>query len=112
MGDGIPYCATLNLHSDIDGVFERVDFSSVLEKYIIRKNIYKKPGDEVNYFANAANTLGIVFFRFPDRETMMGIGNNMNKYANICILGGDSLNEYTTTTDMYVAYVQEGRWAA
>ncbi|MEY8434000.1 ATP-grasp domain-containing protein [Lachnospiraceae bacterium 48-42] len=89
IGDGIPCYATLNIHSDRKGIFERIEFSSEIEQYIIRKNIYKKAGDEVNYFANAANALGIIFFKFPDERTMIEIEENMNKYVQI-VLQGDN----------------------
>ena len=88
MNDGQPYYATLNLHSDRDGTFQDVEFSSELEKYILKKSIYKKPGNEVRCFANAAYALGIVFFRFPDQETMISIEEHMNEHVRI-ILQGD-----------------------
>ena len=83
MIDGKPFFATLNLHSSRNGLFDRIEFSSELKKYIIRKNVYKKPGDEVNFFANAANALGIVFFRFPDKETMISMEEHMNDHVKI-----------------------------
>jgi len=83
--DGTSYYATLNLHSDRKGTFERIEFSDELAKYILRKNIYKTTGDEVNYFANAGNALGIVFFKFPDKETMIRMQDDMNKHVNIVL---------------------------
>ena len=85
MGDGTPYYATLNVHSNRIGIFERIDFSQEIEKFIIRKNIYKKPGDDVNYFANAANALGIIFFKFPDQETMISMEEHMNDHVHIVL---------------------------
>ena len=41
--EGHPYFATQNLHSDRKGILNRIDFSPEIQKYIIRKNIYKKP---------------------------------------------------------------------
>lgn len=89
LGEGIPYYATLNLHSNRKGIFERIEFSPELEKYIIRKNVYKKPGDNVNYFANAANAMGIVFFKFPDRETMISMEEHMNEHVRIVLKGDE-----------------------
>lgn len=77
------YYATHNLHSDKKGIFERIEFSPELEKVIIRQNIYKKAGDEVNYFANAANAMGIIFFQFPDGETMHEVLENINDHIKI-----------------------------
>lgn len=82
-----PYFATLNLHSDRDGVFSHIEFSPEIEQYIIRKNIYKKLGDEVSYFTNAAYALGIVFFKFPDQPTMIDMEEHMNEHVKIVLQG-------------------------
>lgn len=82
-----PYYATLNLHSDRDGEFSHIEFSSEIEQYIIRKNIYKNPGDEVKYFSNAAYALGIIFFKFPDQETMISMEEHMNDHVRIVLQG-------------------------
>ena len=86
----IPYFATLNLHSDRDGVFSHVEFSPKIEQYIIRKNIYKKQGDKVNCFSNAAYALGIVFFKFPDQTTMIDMEEHMNEHVKIVLQGENS----------------------
>lgn len=86
---GIPYFATLNLHSNRIGKFERIEFDQEIERYIIRKNIYKKYGDDVNYFANAANALGIIFFKFPDERTMIDMEEHMNKHVRIVLRGDE-----------------------
>lgn len=85
MGKGIPYYATLNLHSDRKGIFERIDFSSEIERFIIKKCIYKRPGDEVNYFANATDAVGIVFFKFPNQEMMIDMESNMNEHIKVVL---------------------------
>lgn len=82
-----PYYATFNLHSDRDGEFSHIEFSAEIEQYIIRKNIYKKPGDEVCYFSNAAYALGIIFFKFPDQSTMINMEEHMNEHVKIVLQG-------------------------
>lgn len=87
MAKGISYYATLNLHSNRKGIFERIDFSSTIQRFIIKKCIYKQPGDEVNFFANAANALGIIFFKFPDQDTMIRMEAHMNEHVTIVLQG-------------------------
>lgn len=82
-GKGHPYYATLNLHSDHKGTFERIEYSPEIEKFIIRKNIYKKPGDDVNFFANAANALGIIFFKYTAENEMHHYLQNMGEHIRI-----------------------------
>lgn len=84
-----PYYATLNLHTDREGSFKRIDFSEAIAPYIIRKSIYKKPGDEVHYFSNASHALGIVFFKFPDQETMIEAEEHMNDHVKIVLQGDE-----------------------
>lgn len=67
--DGIPYYATHNLHSSKNGEYKTIEFDERLEKFIIKKCLYKKEGDEVAYFDNAAKALGIIFMKFPDGES-------------------------------------------
>ncbi len=74
------YYATHNLHSNQNGVYQNIDFDEELERYIYRKSLYKKSGDVVEYFDNAAKCLGILFMKFDDREKMDSILNNINEH--------------------------------
>lgn len=83
INEPVPYYATNNLHADRNGRFAGIKFSEDAEKYIIRKSIYKKLGDEVEYFDNASKALGIVFFKFDNAESMNRILGNINEHINI-----------------------------
>ena len=72
------FYATHNLHSNKNGIYKDILFSPEIEPYIYRKYLYKKLGDEVEYFDNAAKCLGIVFFKFPDETTMKKILEHVN----------------------------------
>ena len=81
--NGVPYYATHNLHSDRNGVFKSVSFSSVLERKIVRCEIYKKRGDKVEYFDNASKAIGIIFMKFDCLEEMTRMLGNIN--SHVCI---------------------------
>ncbi|MBR1765155.1 MAG: ATP-grasp domain-containing protein [Ruminococcus sp.] len=83
MKESVPYYATHNLHADRNGKFAGVKFSSDAKKYIIKKCIYKKHGDEIEYFDNASKALGIVFFKFDSAESMSRILGNINEHITI-----------------------------
>ncbi len=79
----VPCFATHNLHSDRHGTFEALEISEALQPYVIRTCLYKKPGDSVQYFENAARALGILFFHFPEEATMMDFLNHINDHIHI-----------------------------
>lgn len=77
------FYATHNLHSNQNGIYKDILFSPKIEPYIYRKCLYKKAGDVVEYFDNAAKCLGIVFFKFPDENTMKQILEHINELITI-----------------------------
>jgi hypothetical protein len=89
--EGIPYYATHNLHSSKNGSYRTIEFTEELEKYIIKKCFYKKEGDAVEYFDNAAKSLGIIFMKFDDKETMEYLLKNINKNIKVKLAGGGNL---------------------
>ncbi len=77
------YFATHNLHSDKNGIFKEIIFDPELEKHIIRKEIYKKEGDEIFYFDGANKAVGIIFLQF---ESLMEMDEHLqNIEKNIVI---------------------------
>lgn len=84
-GEGSPFYATHNLHSHRGGVFGDIRISAQLEPFILRKCIYKQPGDEVEYFDNAAKALGILFLKFPDQQTMDRMLTHINDHVQIVL---------------------------
>lgn len=81
----IPYCATYVLHSKTDGIYQDILFDKELEQYIFRKEIYKKPGDAVEAFDNAAKALGIIFLRFDSMEQMLDMMDNSEKWIKVVL---------------------------
>jgi len=77
------FYATHNLHSNKNGTYKDIVFSPDIETYIYRKCLYKKAGDAVEYFDNAAKCLGIVFFKFPDENVMRNILEHINDLITI-----------------------------
>lgn len=81
--EGIPYFATHNLHSDRNGIYDSIEFSDELERYIVKKCLYKKSGDPVEYFDNAAKALGIIFLKFEDQKTTKYILDKINQLYRV-----------------------------
>ncbi len=83
--EGQPFFATHNIHSVRDGIFEQVLFSKEIEQFIVRKVVYKKPGEQIFRFSHAAYALGIVFFHFPDKETMNTILEHVSEHVRVIL---------------------------
>lgn len=83
IGDAVFCYATHNLHSVEDGVYEDIEFSTALEELIIQKCLYKRSGDKVEFFDNAAKALGIIFMKFESKEQMMEFLPNISKHIKI-----------------------------
>ena len=85
VNEGIPFLATHNLHTSQNGKYKTIEFSSELEKKIIKKCLYKKMGDEVSYFDNASKALGIIFMKFDNQDEMNSIIKHINKYYKVIL---------------------------
>lgn len=83
--DGAPFYATHNLHSDKNGIYRGIVFDDEIEKYIVRKCLYKQDGDEVEYFDNAAKALGIIFMKFGSREEMASVLDQVTEHIKIVL---------------------------
>ena len=83
--DGSPGYATHNLHTNQTGLYKTIDFSKKLDEKIIKKCLYKKTGDYVEYFDNAAKALGIIFMKFEDKDEMDSILSNINSMYTVVV---------------------------
>lgn len=84
-GESIPYYATHNLHTDECGAFKEVIYSDEIRPYIIREAIYKKAGEQVEYFDNASKAIGIIFLKFDSEEGMKKILAEINEHIKISL---------------------------
>jgi len=83
--EGIPYYATHNLHFNKNGVYQTIDFSEELEKFIIKKCLYKKEGDTIEFFDNATKALGVIFLKFNNQIEMNYYLSNINNFYTVNI---------------------------
>ena len=83
--NGIPFYATHNLHTNQTGIYKTINFSKELDERIIKKCFYKKSGDHVEYFDNAAKALGIIFMKFDTKDEMEIILGNINMHYKVLL---------------------------
>lgn len=82
---GQAYYATLNLHVDRDGIFRGVRFSEKIKPHIVGTVMYKKNGDNVEFFDGANKALGILFMKFDSQACMLSTMDSIyNEIQIIC----------------------------
>lgn len=79
------YISTYVLHSDKYGLFEKVHYKNGIENKILKEVIYKKNGDNVQYFDGANKAIGIVFYEFDTQEEQMDFTNSPENWIEVVI---------------------------
>ena len=79
------YFSSFNIHTGKNGILKDIIFDEKIEKKIIKKVMYKKQGDLVQYFDGANKALGIVFFKFDSMEEMLNTMDNSDKWIKIVV---------------------------
>ena len=62
--------AEIILHSDEHGRFRALWIDPECENFIVERDLWVSPGDEVERFSGANKAVGTLVVRFPDRETL------------------------------------------
>lgn len=79
------YLATYVLHSSRNGFFKNIKYKNCIEEKIIKKVIYKKKGDLVQYFDGANKAIGILFLKFNNQEEQLNFMNNPKNWIEVKI---------------------------
>ena len=79
------FIATFVLHSDKDGYLQDIKFKNGIEKNIVKKVMYKKKGDQVQYFDGANKAIGIIFFKFDTQEEMLKFMNSPENWIEVIV---------------------------
>ena len=74
------------LHSEVAGILDSVEIDKRFkEKHVRSISLTKKPGDEIEVFMGANQSLGTLFLRFDTREELDNALVNIKKHINIKI---------------------------
>lgn len=77
---------TYVLHSNKNGLFKSIEYSSEIEPYIYRKALYKKEGDKVEIFDGAGKALGILFLHVDNENIMNDFCERMDSLVQIKLI--------------------------
>lgn len=75
--------AELILYSDKKGLYKSINIDKVLTPFLIEQDIWVKPGDLVQPFTGANETIGTLIFKFNSREELNKYWETIRKYIHI-----------------------------
>lgn len=71
------------LHSQEDGVFERLEMEPEIEKAVQFIKLFVKPGDSVKRFTNGMYAIGFCLMEFENHDLMMRVLDNSAEYIKV-----------------------------
>ena len=77
------FVSHLILHSPKDGVLKNCNLSEELEKRVLEKHIYVKPGDKIESFLGANAALGVLIMHYESRDVMNRIVDNFEDLYSV-----------------------------
>ncbi len=86
--DALPVASYI-LNSDIEGRFEGFDISPAIEKFVVGSRLFCEIDSHVLPFTRGDRALGIVFLKFPDRETMSRITEEIEQHISLRVLAAN-----------------------
>lgn len=81
------YWAEIVLHSDKNGVFEKLWIAEALRTCIIEEDLWVKRGDEVHSFTAANYAVGTLILRFESSESLQKVMQNTDEYVRVILKG-------------------------
>ncbi len=75
--------AEIILHSNVEGIFDSLWISDLLEPYIVEKDLWIKSGDKVERFSGAHNAVGTLILKFDTQKRLEEVLANQNKYIKL-----------------------------
>ena len=95
------FWAEIVLHSNKSGVFKELWISDEIEKNIVERDLWIKPGKNVRRFMSANEAIGTLILNFDTAEQTEKVLNNVNSYIKI-ILQSESI--------VVKREINEGNW--
>lgn len=77
------YLALVIIHSDSEGIFKSLLISEEIKPYLIQNDLWVRPGEFINPFKAANNSMGTLVFRFPERNQMNALLSDVRKWIKI-----------------------------
>lgn len=77
------YLSAYSFHSNVEGIFDKIELDEVLKKHIIQVNYFIKKGEKVYKCNNGNCILGIAVCEFSSEEEMLKLIDTMNEHYKV-----------------------------
>ena len=77
--------AEIILHADRDGIYNHLEISSALPAEVMEKDIWVKPGDQVNSFEGANNAIGTLVLKFQTADALESAMINQREWLKVVV---------------------------
>ena len=77
------YWCEIILHSDKDGIFDKLLIDNMYKNNVYENDLWVKPGDKIYGFTGANQALGTLIVNFDNQENLYEFMSNQNKYIKI-----------------------------
>lgn len=103
--------ASYILNSSQQGRFEGFDLSPQVEKLVIGSRLFSEIDSHVLPFTRGDRALGIVFFRFPDMESLRSIMDEIDSHVTLRVLPDNIIPSTIGSTDSNDAAFSYARYS-
>lgn len=79
------FWAEIILHSDMAGIFKRLEISEEIRANVIEEDLWIESGTQVGGFSAANEAIGTLVLRFDSDEKMNNIMNEIEKYVKVIL---------------------------
>lgn len=83
--------ATYNLHADWPGLYAGYELSPKLARHLYREELFRRKGERVGTYENASGILGILYFRFTNRQEAETYLYDMPRYLQVHVVSVKSV---------------------
>lgn len=73
------------LHANSAGAFKELFISDALKSFVVETDLWVSPGDAVNAFTGANQTVGTVVLRFDSHDRQLDVMNNIQDYVRVVV---------------------------
>ena len=71
------------LHSNKSGVFSSIKISPLIKNNVQEIDLWVKPGDKINSFSSAGDSIGTIVLKFSDKSELEKVVSNYSNYIEV-----------------------------